>query len=52
MATKIRRWYVYNVAAGGQQTHNNYFYLSYLPYSCEVIADNICAILGVYGIID
>jgi len=52
MATIIRRWYVYNGASGGQLDHSNYYFISSFPNYCRPTAPNICAVLGVYEIID
>jgi len=49
MATITRKWYVYNCAIGGQLNHFNYFLISNFN-GCQVTADNICTVLGVYEI--
>jgi len=52
MATITRRWYIYNCANGGQLNHTNYYYISTFPNICAVSATDICAILGIYSIIE
>jgi len=52
MAIITRRWYVYDGTPGGQTNQANYFFLSSFPNICPVTATAICAVLGVYSIVD
>jgi len=47
--SRIRRWYAYNNVPGGQLSQLNYFYFGNLPNACMLLANNICAVKGIYA---
>jgi hypothetical protein len=40
-----RAWFLYNGAPSGEQAFTNYFYL---PLTCQVNGELICAVKGIY----
>ena len=47
--SRVRRWYKYNNAWGGQHNRLNYYFVGNLPNCCVLTADNICAVKGIYS---